>query len=258
MKKTALAAAAAVTFAVAGTSSAQTATVTPSNDTWIRDGFSHTVTGPDGALNAFATFVPYIQFDLSGLNIDDITNATLSLNLPGGGSRNDTLNAARFGVQGLPAIDGNTNQLWDELSDFDPTDATNGLDFRNVGLEWGVGFEDGVDYTRLVNLDPERGASTTEVLNDVAKTAVLTGSDLVSFLNTRVDDNGYVTFLLPFSDGTANNRGFGYASKDNANPALAPALTLTYTALETPVPEPTTATVALMAGGLLLGRRRRA
>jgi hypothetical protein len=88
--KVALAALAASTLTT--TAAAQSsAELAASNDTFIRNGTGSGVTGGAQVLESRAfncridVPVPYIQFDLSALNIDEITNATLFLQkVPGG------------------------------------------------------------------------------------------------------------------------------------------------------------------------------
>ena len=257
MKKTTIAAAAfaAAGVATASQASAQTSVLTPTNDTYVQDGLSYTATGPSNVLNSIVQRVPYIQFDMSGLNIDEISSATVTLTKADNGSRNDTLVTGRLSLQGLLEIDGNTLQAWDETEEFvpgaDPSVPPNGLDFRNVGAEWDPSAPDGVDFSRLFNLDADTGANVTEAVAG-GTVATVTGIDLVTFLNSRADASGLVTFLLPFPDGTSDNRGLGYQSKEGA---IAPTLTLTYT---TAIPEPTTAVALAGLGGLTLLRRRRA
>lgn len=228
--------------------SAAIVTLDSSNDTWIRDGFSHAANGTGGILDNRLAFVPYIQFDLSGLNIASIQGATLNLTKVAS-ARNDTWTAGRFLAYGLTDLAGNTAQNWDELLDFDPTDATNGLDFRNVGLEWtNMSGAAAIDATRVFNLDADTGANVTEsIAGDVIS---LTGPDLVTFLQQRVDANGLVTFMTPIN---ATDRGWGIASKENGT-AAGPALTLDFTA----VPEPGSLILFAIGGAFATMRRKRA
>lgn len=234
---------------LAGSVSADTVSLDASNDTWIRDGFSHASNGTDGVLDMRFSFTPYIQFDLSGLNIDQISSATLTVHKVAS-ARNDTIVNGRFAVHGLPSQAGNTLQNWDELADFDPTDATNGLDFRNVGADHTLNTGNGVNLANVINLDAEDGANVTEVTNNTTGVATLTGQDLVNFLNSRVDDNGLVTFIFGI-EGVNTGQGWGYASKENADANLHPQLDLEFTQ----VPEP--GSLALIGLGSLLALRRR-
>lgn len=216
---------------------ADTATLTPDADTYTRSGYSAgTRTFID--VRGFGTndFIGYLRFDLSGLNIDTVSDATLSLPVIGG-SRSDGFTADRFANFGLLNVAGNTPQNWDEL-----TLADGGL-----GAEYGGGTP--ATLTNVFNLDAERGATVTETWGTVGSTNTLTGADLVTFLNGQVDDGGLTTFILCFD---ANGRGNGYGSKDNADSAVWPTLELTYTV----VPEPSTlALVGMGITGLLVRRR---
>lgn len=212
------------------TTDGETAELGPSNDTYIREGQSHVETGVSEFLDSrdVEDFVPYIQFDLSALEIDSITNATLTL-FRVAGSRNDTITSDRFATYGLPNMDGNTLQTWDELADFDPSDATNGLDWRNVGADWNRNFESGIDRSVLVSLDPQDGTSgVSESINATTGEITVSGDALVEFLNARVDDNGRVTFLIPLEAGGVD-RGYGIASRDNPDMSLRPSLSIVFT-----------------------------
>ena len=228
-------------------------TLGSSNDTWIRDGRSHAANGTDGVLDARLEFVPYIQFDMSGIGIDSISDATLRL-WKVASARNDTITNGRFATYGLADLPGNTLQTWHELLDFDPGDATNGLDFRNVGNDYKLnadGGVNGVDRSVLVSLDPDDGTTgLTEFVDNGTGEITLSGSTLVAFLNSRVDANGLVTFLLPVE---ASTQGWGIASKENANVSLRPTLDLTFTA----VPEPGSLAVLGLGALVLTSVRRR-
>ena len=201
-----------------------------SNDTYIRDGLTHLVTGVSEFLDTRdgAKFVPYIQFDLSGLKIDTVLSATLTLHKVAG-SRNDAINNVRFATYGLPDLPGNTLQFWQELEDFDPTDETNGLDFRNVGLDFNLDADSGVDRKLLTSLDPEDGTiGLVETVDNETGIIALTGETLVGFLNDRVDQDGLVTLIFPLENGGAD-RGYGIASKENPDSSLHPVLDLEFT-----------------------------
>ena len=229
---------------------ADTASLGSSNDTWIRDGFSYTVNGIDAVLDARLTFVPYVQFDMSGLNIDTISAATLRLwKVPS--ARNDTITNDRYATYGLADDPNNTLQFWDESADFDPNDGFNGLDFRNTGAEWGPALTNGVDRTKLVSLDPQDGGVTiTELVNNTTGEITVSGADLVAFLNSRADASGLVTFLMPVE---ASTQGWGIASKENATESLRPILDLEYTV----VPEPATCVLLVAAAMASMMVRRR-
>jgi len=100
----------------------------------------------------------------------------------------------------------------------------------------------------VFNLDPELGANVTETVPGTDNVAVTTtGADLVSFLQQRADDNGLVTFMVAID---AENRGYGFASRENEDVTLRPSLEVTA------VPEP--ASLALIGlGGLAMLKRRR-
>ncbi|QDU55505.1 PEP-CTERM sorting domain-containing protein [Aeoliella mucimassa] len=249
---------AALACYLAGPATAATISLDSSSDTWIRDGRSYSANGIDGVLDARTEFVPYVQFDMSGLDIDSITDAALRLwKVPS--ARNDTIVTGRYATYGLSDLPGNTLQNWHETDDFDPGDATNGLDFRNTGAEWSPNYTattgtqaNGIDRDLLTSLDMEDGANVVESVNNSTGEIVLTGADLIAFLNSRADDNGLVTFLLPVeADG---GRGWGIASKENVDSALHPQLDLTYSAN---VPEPTSLVLCGLAGAMLLVARRR-
>ena len=242
--------------ALATTASGDVADLTSSNDTWIRNGFSYIFNGGNdpgdplvgGVLDARFSFVPVIQFDLSGLNIDTLNDATLTVTkVPS--LRNDGISAGRFAVYGLPSgttAPFGTVQNWDEVNDygvprradlgFDDT-VFHGLDFRNIGDEWSDVVDSGtftgtsstenntgIDRSLLVSLDPEDTditVNTTETFAPVAGAtnnethASLTGPDLVSFLTERLnstDNPGLVTFFIPAE--IANGQGYGLASQE--------------------------------------------
>jgi hypothetical protein len=192
---------------------------------------------------AAADFVSYIRFDMSTLNIGEISSATLSLYRIQG-SRNDGITNDRHEVQGLLSLPGNTPQNWDELG-------ATGLSTATAGLEYSPAAANSVDLTRVVNLDPADGANITETVGAAPIATTITGPDLVSFLNSRADDGGLVTFVV--SINANNDRGYGFASKENGDAALHPSLTLEYTE----VPEPAGAALLAVALVVTAAVRRR-
>ncbi|MCO6044107.1 hypothetical protein NG895_09315 [Aeoliella sp. ICT_H6.2] len=196
-------------------------------DTFLRSGQNG---GGDASLDSRFSFVPYIKFDLSGLNIDEVSSATLTVSKVAS-ARNDSINGDRFAVYGLPSLAGNTPQNWSEAT------LVGGA---NSGGEWvDDAALNGVDRARLFNLDAEDGANVTEVVtNGTNVPQVLTGPDLVKFLNARVDDDGFVTFVIPVE--ATDGRGYGLASKEHADSSLHPQLDITYSEADTetdPYPE---------------------
>ncbi|HYO23657.1 MAG TPA: hypothetical protein VEQ85_01785, partial [Lacipirellulaceae bacterium] len=169
-----------------------------------------------------ADAVAYLRFDLSGLNIASISSATLTLSKVAG-TRNDTINAARFVTYGLTSAAGNTPQDWSET----------GLAAGGLGAEY-LPSGNLVDATRLANLDAGAGANVVETVDNAVIPQTLTGPDLVAFLNSRLDDNGLAT-LIAVVDAGAAGRGWGYASRENGDPALRPSLQIVY---EEAPPEP--------------------
>lgn len=230
---------AAVMAVSLGAAHAATMTVISSADTYTRDGF-----GAGGAADldvrgfGGGDFVAYIRFDLSGVT-GPIDAATLKLHETAG-SRNDGITNGRHQLYGLTNAAGNTPQNWDESVDLDP-----GAEYDNTG-------GNNIDLAQVFNLDADAGATVTETVPGTDNVDVTTsGADLVTFLNQRLGDNGLVTFVVSID---ADNRGYGFASRENAEPAFRPMLTISG---QNVVPEP--ASLALLAaaiGGLALVRRK--
>lgn len=195
-------------------------------DTYIRDASEArgTFTFVDVRGFSGADFVAYIRFNLSGLGNIEVREATLSL-YKVAGSRNDTITTGRHEVQGLLDLPGNTPQDWVESG-------PGALNTLTVGLEYNPAAPNSVDLSRVVNLDMEDGANVVETVGDAPVPTTLSGPDLVSFLNSRVAAGGLVTFIV--SINASNDRGYGFASRENATVAYWPRLDLTYV----PVPEP--------------------
>lgn len=228
--------------ALPGAVLADTSTLTPIADTYTRTGVgAGTAVNLDVRGFGGGDFVAYIKFDLSSLPIDSITGATFTLHETAG-SRNDGITTGRFQNFGLTTAAGNTPQNWDEATLIDTT-VNAGAEYTNTG-------GDGVDLAQVFNLDAEGGANVTESVPGTDGVPVsITGPDLVTFLNQRVADGGLVTFINTID---ANDRGYGFASRENADSGLWPSLELTYTA----VPEPSAfALFGLGVAGLLVWRR---
>lgn len=159
----------------------------------------------------------YVRFDLSQENIQEITSAKLTFyKVPG--TRNDTVVTGRFDVYGLLNQAGNTPQNWDEAT-LGPT---------NVGLEYSSVGGDQLAFDRMFNLDQESGANVSETVSNGSDVnpLSLSGPDLVQFLNERIADDGLATFVSFVDAG--QQRGYGYASRENSNPELVPKLEIAF------------------------------
>ena len=181
-------------------------------DTYIRDS---TPRGSSTVLdtmdwNGAGDWTTYVRFDLSGIDIDTITDATLYLyKVPGTQAAFDVPD--RFDVYGLTNAVGNTPQNWSEAS----------LDRDSVGAEYSSAT--GVNTAQVFNLDKEAGADVAEHTgNKLYAPMKLSGPELAAFLNDRVDDNGLATFVTRIDAG--NVRGWGYASKEYTDVTLRPSL----------------------------------
>ncbi|MFP4281634.1 MAG: hypothetical protein ACLFR7_03325 [Opitutales bacterium] len=236
--------------------SAQSALITTSNDTFIRDGRSYTVNGTTDNLDFRYDFTAYFQFDMSSLGIGEILDATLTLHkITGPDGRNDTMVAGRVETYGLLDLVGNTEQNWDETAggwQARVPDEDHGLDFRNVGNDWAGGT--GAVASNLSNLD-SASANVTETIN--GNVFQLSGTDLLTFLNARADANGFVTFLV--ENPESGGRGWGWATKEHADSSLHPTLSLSFTSDLAVIPEPSAMVALLGCLGLFAaaGRRRR-
>jgi hypothetical protein len=236
-----LAAGTAVLLLSSASTKADSTVLNPDADTYTRS--AHSAGSADVLdIRGFggSDFVGYIRFDLSPLYIDTISDATFSV-YKVAGSRNDGITTGRFANFGLTNALGNTPQNWDEAT----------LAEGNVGAEYTNVVGNLVDFSVLFNLDADMGANVTETVGDAPTASTLTGPDLVTFLNERVDDGGLVTMISIIN---ASGRGYGYGSKENSDPSLWPTLSVTYTG----IPEPTAAALACIGGlGLFMVLRRR-
>jgi hypothetical protein len=209
-------------------------------DTYLRDATPRGGFAFMDVRGAALDFRGYLRFDLSSLGAGlTIQNASLLLTVSGGASRNDTIVNGRFALYGLNNVAGNTPQNWDEAT-FEPA---------------GKGTEDVTTLTGVTDLD-DNVAGISEILNPAAgsaapgTTVTISGAPLLSFLQSRADDNGLVTFIL--SNDDAADRGYGLASKENTTEAYRPVLTLEF------IPEPSTLALvmaAIAAAGFCFRRR---
>ncbi len=194
-----------------------TTTLYPVADTFTRSaataGTAQTLEVRDNH-GAGGDVMAYLRFDLAGIDLTGLTNATLTLQKIGG----DTIIMERFDVFGLANMSGNTPQNWSEA-----TLATTGL-----GAEYTSTAGNFVDLTRVVNLSSEgsSGANVIEQVSNSGSPQHLSGVDLVAFLRDRKADGGLATFISVVDAGAS--RGWGYGSREHANVALRPTLRLEY------------------------------
>jgi hypothetical protein len=221
--------------ALASAASAATINLSPHADTYLRDATVRGALGFMDVRGAALDFRGYLRFDLGAIPSGaTINSATLVLRQVPGASRNDDIVAARIAVYGLNNVAGNTPQNWDEAT-FEPS------------LK---GTEDVTTLAGVTDLD-DNVAGITEAISGVAGARIVTlsGAPVASFVQGRLGDGGLSTFILSNDDAT--DRGFGFGTKENADPLTAATLTIDY------VPEP--ATAGLLATGLLaMALRRRA
>jgi len=209
----------AVWLIASGGVQAETVTIGSDADTYIRDGVVRGDLEFMDLRGGGSDFAGYLRFDLARINVLTVQSATLTLTVSGGASRNDTVVGGRFSLYGLNNVAGNTPQDWDE------TVLTEG----NIGVEWST--NNGDPLVNVTDLDEDVPGITETVTNAAGggwaagTTIVVTGEPLVRFIQSRVDDNGLVTFILRDDDGA--DRGYGLATKENATEDYRPRLELT-------------------------------
>ncbi|MEZ5319875.1 MAG: DNRLRE domain-containing protein [Vicinamibacterales bacterium] len=235
----------------AGSASAGPILFAADADTYLRD---ETPRGDQAFMDVRAftggigNFRGYLRFDLSGLT-DPITDASLTLTISGGASRNDAITTTRFSLYGLASAAGNTPQDWDEAT-FVPSL---------------MGTEDVTTLMGVYDLDgdvPGMSEVVSAQSADPGTTITISGAPLVAFLQSRLADDGLATFILSNDDSVA--RGYGLATKENPTAAWRPLLSLGVDPSggpgpdPGPVPVPEPGTIGLLGLGLAAaaGRRR--
>lgn len=185
-------------------------TVGPDADTYV---ISNDTTAHGDAVYMYlqdtANGVAYLRFNLAEINVSSVQNATLTLYTSGGAPRNDNVVAARFVLHGLNNVPGNTPQDWSEAT---LTSATVGAEYTTNGGEPLVNVTDLDDTTAGITETITRVGTNYYDVGGISIT--VTGDPLVQFLQSRVEDNGLVTFVIDFPNSTTG-RGFGIASKEN-------------------------------------------
>jgi len=211
-------------------------TLTAEADTQIRFGTNQGNNYGDSAFldirqndEAPRDYLSYVRFDLSSLDIESISNAELTLTATGGATWND----GRFRVAGLKNVTGNTPQDWNE----------NSLTWNSAGGELDTSIYPDPATTASVlslagvtNLDGSVAGVTEATPNNGSAGAQggISGQAVVDFVQSRIDDNGLVTFIV---DMPVNNpdRTITFASRQHGTSSWAPSLELTY---EEGEPEP--------------------
>jgi hypothetical protein len=207
---------------------AVTLTIGSDADTWT----AATETDPYGALDymvlygAGSGYSGYLRFDLAAVNVTKVEAATLTLTVHGAipkpPYRNDTVVIGRFALYGLNDVAGNTIQNWDEAT-------FNGSDV-GAEMDWTTGMVVTAGG-RATDLDDDVQGITETVTNaatggwDLGTTITITGDALVRFIQSRVDDDGLVTFILKDDDAAA--RGYGICTKEYADETYRPRLEIT-------------------------------
>lgn len=210
-------------FFITGSVQADVLTIGTDADTWIQDAIATHGSDPNMVLMGAGTdYSGYVRFDLAGNNVISVEEATLTFtvfNIPKPPYRNDTVVGGRFSLYGLNNVAGNTPQNWDE----------NTLNESNIGIEWST--NDGDPLVNITDLDDDVEGINETVTNgpgggwDMGTTITITGDALVNFIQSRIDDNGLVTFIL--SNNDTADRGYGLGTRENDNEDVRPRLELT-------------------------------
>lgn len=166
----------------------------------------------------------YLKFQLP-VDLASVTSASISL------FKLDSSTAKTVELFGL------TDQTLDNWSESTITFAN-----APAGTDYLTKDPTGTAVTHINNYPASGAANTTFTMPSI--------SDMVNFINA--DTNGVVTFILSDYDNSFAEGDF--ASRESTTPgAFAPTLSLTYTQ----VPEPASAALVLLGGGLLALRRRK-
>lgn len=229
-----------------GSSVADTSTLYPNADTFVRFGVNQTVNyGTLTYLDLYAygttrDYFGYVRFDLTSIpDGATITNASLTFTkVDGLSTRSDAITTGRFRVLGLNNVSGNTPQDWSETA----------LTFDTRGAEWTAANT--FDAARVTDFDGALGNETISGTASGSK-ASISGANLINFVSGFLADNA-VTFIADQA-GTDTGRGYGLASREyTTDPSFVPTLTLIYT-----IPEPTTISLVGLAGVAALAIKRR-
>jgi len=193
---------------------------TTESDTYLRDATVYGGLEYMDVRGGSVDHASYLRFNLSelaALGPGTVKDVTLTLRKVAG-TRNDTINNARFSLHGLNNVPSNTPQNWSEA-----TLTENGA--VAAGQEWNgaVPMTTAITNGWITDLDDNVPGISEVIASDVV---TITGPALEAFIQSRVQDGGLVTFIIACED--SNDRGYGIATKENSNPAYRPRLQLTY------------------------------
>ncbi|MBN2181330.1 MAG: discoidin domain-containing protein [Sedimentisphaerales bacterium] len=211
-----------ILLCIAGGIRAETLIIGSEADTWIQNDAATHGADPNMVLwGANTDYSGYVRFNLAANNLISVQDAILTFtvfNVPKPPYRNDTVVGGRFSLYGLSNVAGNTPQNWNEET----------LNEGNIGIEWSTNGGD--PLINVVDLDDDVAGITETVTNgpgggwDMGTTITITGEPLVSFLQSRIDDDGLVTFILCNNDGA--DRAYGLGTRENDNEDVRPRLEL--------------------------------
>ena len=158
----------------------------------------------------------YVRFDLSSITAP-ITDATFEITQSSG----DTLSGDNFRVLGLDAVSGNTSQSWGETV---LSCNALGAEFDDSIYPSSTAGESPFDASRVTDFEAG-GAGVSETI--VGSFAMLSGSALTEWLETRRNDGGLATLIIDYpTHGNTSDGNLYYYSREAASDQ--PKLTLTY------------------------------